>query len=172
LLQVADTDLNKRKVRELVHPALFVPETKIGSDLLKEMRQKSQTLAVVIDEHGSVAGIATIEDLVEEIVGESGADENQPAGGAVREADGSVLLLGNMTIEEVEEVLGIHFGDSAGETVTTLAGLISHVSGKVPAPGDRVEIEGYRFEILDANQRKVLRVRARPLSAAAAPSGH
>jgi len=172
LLQVADTDLNKRKVRELVHPALFVPETKIGSDLLKEMRQKSQTLAVVIDEHGSVAGIATIEDLVEEIVGESGADENQPAGGAVREADGSVLLLGNMTIEEVEEVLGIHFGDSADQTVTTIAGLISHVSGKVPAPGDRVEIEGYRFEILDANQRKVLRVRARPLSAAAAPSGH
>src|SRR5271166_761764 len=70
LLQIADTDLPKRKVRELLKPILFVPETKIGSDLLREMRQKGQSMVVVIDEHGSVAGIATVEDLVEEIVGE------------------------------------------------------------------------------------------------------
>src|SRR6516225_9620343 len=70
LLQIADTDLPKRKVRELVKPTLFVPETKSGSDLLREMRQKNQSMAIVIDEHGTVAGIATIEDLVEEIVGE------------------------------------------------------------------------------------------------------
>src|SRR5580693_171146 len=79
LLQVADTDLPKRKVRELVRPALFVPETKLGSEMLKEMRQKGQSLAVVIDEYGSVAGIATVEDLLEEIVGEKGAGEMKPA---------------------------------------------------------------------------------------------
>src|SRR5438552_13703457 len=70
LLQIADQDLLKRKVRELVKPVLFIPETKIGSELLREMRQKGQPLAVVIDEHGTVAGIATVEDLVEEIVGQ------------------------------------------------------------------------------------------------------
>jgi len=65
LLQVADTDLLKRRVRELMKPVLFMPETKVGSELLREMRQKDQTMAIIIDEHGTVAGIATMEDLVE-----------------------------------------------------------------------------------------------------------
>jgi len=166
LLQVADTDLPKRKVRELVKPTLFVPETKSGSDLLREMRQKNQSMAVVIDEHGTVAGIATIEDLVEEIVGESGADNMQPAPDAVRESDGSLVLRGSMTISEVEELLAVHFGENSDATVTTIAGLLSHVLGKVPAPADRIDLEGYRFEVLEANQRKVLRLRARRLAAA------
>jgi CBS domain containing-hemolysin-like protein len=167
LLQIADTDLPRRKVRELVRPALFVPETKLGSDLLKEMRQKGQSMAVIIDEHGSVAGIATVEDLVEEIVGESGVDSKQPAPDAVREADGSLVLRGSMTISDVEELLGVHFGKNSDETVTTIAGLLSHVSGKVPTPGDKVDLEGYRFEVLEANQRKVLRLRARHVASAA-----
>jgi putative hemolysin len=167
LLQIADTDLPKRKVRELLRPALFVPETKSGSDLLREMRQKSQSMAIVIDEHGSVAGIATVEDLVEEIVGERGVDTMQLAPDAVREPDGSLVLRGSMSISAVEDLLGIHFGEKADEAVTTIAGLLSHVSGKVPAPGDKVDIEGYRFEVVEANQRKVLRLRARPSSAAA-----
>jgi len=172
LLQVADTDLPKRKVRELVKPTLFVPETKSGSDLLKEMRQKNQSMAIVIDEHGTVAGIATIEDLVEEIVGESGADNMQPAPDAVREPDGSLVLRGSMTISEVEELLGVHFGENSDETVTTIAGLLSHVLGKVPAPADKIDLEGYRFEVLEANQRKVLRLRARRLAAASTQSSH
>jgi CBS domain containing-hemolysin-like protein len=161
LLQVADTDLPKRKVRELVKPTLFVPETKSGSD----MRQKNQSMAVVIDEHGTVAGLATIEDLVEEIVGESGADNMQPAPDAVRESDGSLVLRGSMTISEVEELLGVHFGENSDATVTTIAGLLSHVLGKVPAPADKIDLEGYRFEVLEANQRKVLRLRTRRLAA-------
>src|ERR1700741_5440257 len=161
LLQIADQDLLKRSVRELVKPVLFIPETKVGSELLREMRQKGQPLAVIIDEHGTVAGIATVEDLVEEIVGESGADNMQPAPDAVREPDGSLVLRGSMAIGDVEELLGVKFGKKSDEAVTTLAGLLSHVSGKVPAPGDKIELEGHRFEVLEANQRKVLRVRIR-----------
>jgi putative hemolysin len=172
LLQVADTDLPKRKVRELSKPALFVPETKSGSDLLREMRQKNQSMAIVIDEHGTVAGIATIEDLVEEIVGESGADNMQPAPDAVREPDGSLVLRGSMTISHVEELLGVHFGENSDDTVTTIAGLLSHVLGKVPAPADKIDLEGYRFEVLEANQRKVLRLRARRLAAASTQASH
>src|SRR5881394_2682904 len=86
LLQVADQDLLKRKVRELVKPVLFMPETKIGSDLLREMRQKGHPLAVIIDEHGTVAGIATVEDLVEEIVGQSGNNGKPLAPDVVRHA--------------------------------------------------------------------------------------
>jgi len=163
LLQVADSDLPNRKVRELMKPALFVPETKLGSDLLKEMRQKGQSMVMVIDEHGSVAGIATVEDLVEEIVGESNANHLQMAPDAVREPDGSLVLRGSMSIREAEKLLGIQFGENDDETVTTIAGLLSTVSGKVPAPGDKVDLGGFRFEVLEANQRKVLRLRAKHL---------
>jgi CBS domain containing-hemolysin-like protein len=161
LLQIADQDLLKRRVRELVKPVLFIPETKIGSELLREMRQKGQPLAVVIDEHGTVAGIATVEDLVEEIVGESGNDGKPPAPDVVREADGGLVMRGSMPIGEVEELLGVKFGDKTHEAVTTLAGLLSHASGKVPAPGDKIDLADHRFEVLEANQRKVLRVRIR-----------
>jgi CBS domain containing-hemolysin-like protein len=166
LLHIADQDLPKRKVRELVRPALFIPETKAGSELLREMRQKDQPMAVVIDEHGLVAGLATVEDLVEEIVGESGRDEKKPSPDVVREPDGGLVMRGSMAIGDVEELLGVQFGDKADEAVTTIAGLLSHVSGKVPAPGDKVDLAGHRFEVLEANQRKVLRVRIRKQPAA------
>jgi putative hemolysin len=169
LLQIADADLPKRKVREILKPVLFVPETKAGSDLIREMRQKGQSMAVVIDEHGSVAGIATIEDLLEEIVGGGAEDKMQPAPDAVREADGSLVLRGSMSISDVERLLGIQFGDH-DDTVTTVAGLLSHALGKVPAPADKVDLEGYRFEVLEANQRKVLRLRARRVVAAGMPA--
>jgi putative hemolysin len=171
LLHVADPDLPKRKVRELAKPVLFIPETKAGSELLREMRQKGQRLAVVIDEHGTVAGIATVEDLVEEIVGESGIDWKPPAPDVVREADGGLIMRGSLAISDVEELLGVKFGDQADEAVTTLAGLLSHASGKVPTPGDKIDLEGHRFEVLEANQRKVLRVRIRK-QMMAAPTKH
>jgi putative hemolysin len=167
LLQIADQDLPKRKVRELAKPVLFMPETKAGSELLREMRQKGQPLAVIIDEHGTVAGIATVEDLVEEIVGESGSNWKPPAPDVVREADGGLVMRGSMAIGVVEELLGVKFGDQSDEAVTTLAGLLSHTSGKVPAPGDKIDLEGHRFEVLEANQRKVLRVRIRKQKMAA-----
>jgi len=166
LLHIADQDLPRRKVRELAHPVMFIPETKAGSELLREMRQKNHPMAIVIDEHGLVAGLATVEDLVEEIVGESGRDDKQPAPDVVREADGGLVMRGSMSIDDVEDLLGVHFGDKADEAVTTIAGLLSHVSGKVPAPGDKVDIAGYRFEVIEANQRKVLRLRIRKRPAA------
>ncbi len=166
MLTIADADLPRRKVRDFMKPVLFIPETKVGSELLKEMRQKDQTIAVVIDEHGSVAGIATMEDLVEEIVGESGDQTAEQVGDIVKEPDGAMILPGGLAISEVEELLGIQFGESAAETVTTLAGLLSHASGKVPAPGDKIDLEGHRFEVLDANQTKVVSVRIRKQKAA------
>jgi putative hemolysin len=161
LLHIADSDLPKRKVRELARTALFVPETKVGSELLREMRHKDQPMAIIIDEHGLVTGLATVEDLVEEIVGESGRNGANPAPDVMREPDGSLILRGSMGIGDVEELLGIQFGEKSDEAVTTVAGLLSHVLGKVPAPGDAIDLEDYRFEVLEANQRKVLRLRVR-----------
>jgi CBS domain containing-hemolysin-like protein len=172
LLQIADADLPRRKVRSLLKPILFVPETKVGSDLLKEMRQKGLSMVAVIDEHGSVAGIATIEDLLEEIVGANNSGRMQPVPDAVRESDGSLVLRGSMGISDAERILAVPLGDYSDETVTSVAGLLSHALGKVPAPGDRVDIAGYRFEVVESNQRKVLRLRARRLTAATSPAPH
>jgi CBS domain containing-hemolysin-like protein len=79
LLQVPEEEARRRTVREMARPAMFVPETKHGSDLLKEMQRRNQQMAIVVDEHGSVAGIVTIEDLVEEIIGEIGEDDRVPS---------------------------------------------------------------------------------------------
>lgn len=167
LLQVADTDLQRRHVRELIKPVLFMPETKAGSELLREMRHGNRPMAIVIDEHGSVAGLATVEDLVEEIVGESAGADSGKTTRVVREPDGGLILRGSTTIAEAEDLLGVALDAVAGETVTTVAGLLNKISGKVPAPGDHFELSGCRFEVLDANQRKVLRLRVRKIPAGA-----
>jgi CBS domain containing-hemolysin-like protein len=105
--------------------------------------------------------VATVEDLVEEIVGESGFDDKQPSPDAVREPDGGIVVRGSMSIRDVEELLAVRFDDKSDDTVTTIAGLLTHLTGKVPAPGDKIDIQGHHVEVLEANQRKVLRVRIR-----------
>ncbi|HZV60293.1 MAG TPA: transporter associated domain-containing protein, partial [Candidatus Eremiobacteraceae bacterium] len=85
----------------------------------------------------------------------------QPAPDAVREPDGGMILRGSMSIRDVEELLDVKFNNKSDDTVTTIAGLLTHLTGKVPAPGDKIDIQGHHFEVLEANQRKVLRVRVR-----------
>jgi CBS domain containing-hemolysin-like protein len=163
LLQVPDGEARNRKVGALARPALFVPETKHGSDLLKEMQRRNQQMAIVVDEHGSVAGIVTVEDLVEEIIGEM-ADDRVPSPDAVREPDGSLILRGSVSLEKVQELFGVEWNVTGEESATTIAGLLNHISGRVPSGGDHIDYGGLRFEILEANQRKVLRLRARKIS--------
>jgi putative hemolysin len=162
VLKIPDTEAATRTVRELVRPALFVPETKMGSSLLKEMQRKSQQMAIVIDEYGSMAGIVTIEDLVEEIVGEIGKEDRPLAPDVVREASGSMVLRGSVGVDKLNELFGVDLSDpeSAG-SVATIAGLLNHIAGHVPEAGERIDFNGLQFEVLEANQRKVLRLRAR-----------
>jgi CBS domain containing-hemolysin-like protein len=91
-------------------------------------------------------------------------DGTHPKLEAVREGTSSLVMRGTTAIADVEDMLGVQFGETADETVTTIAGLLSHVSGKVPPPGDKFDLQGFRFEVLEANQRKVLRVRIQKLS--------
>ena len=170
LLQIPESEAARRTVRELVRPALFVPETKLGSRLLKEMQQKNQQMAIAVDEYGSVAGLVTVEDLVEEIVGEIGEEDRRPVPDVVREGDGSLVLRGSVSLEKVQELFGVEFDAAAAQAATTVAGLLNSVAGHVPAPGERIDYDGLRFEVLEANQRKVLRLRARRQAAAAAPA--
>ncbi|MHB8413640.1 MAG: hemolysin family protein [Candidatus Dormibacteria bacterium] len=161
VLQVPESESATRAVRELVRPALFVPEAKMGSSLLKEMQRKSQQMAIVIDEYGSMAGVVTAEDLVEEIVGEIGEEDRQPAPDVVRESSGSMVLRGSLSVEKLEELFGVKWSNRDIEsTATTVAGLLNHVAGHVPEAGEKIKYGGLQFEVLEANQRKVLRLRA------------
>jgi putative hemolysin len=165
LLEIPEDEARRRLVRELVRPVLFVPETKHGSDLLKEMQRRNQQMAIVMDEHGSVSGVVTVEDLVEEIVGEIGEEDKEPAPDAVRDTDGSLILRGSLSVEKVQELFGLEWDVAGEEYATTIAGLLNHIAGHVPSAGEQIEFGGLRFEILEANQRKVLRLRARRLAA-------
>jgi len=166
LLQIPESETTTRTVRELARPAFFVPETKHGSDLLKEMQRRNQQMAIVVDEYGSVGGVVTVEDLVEEIIGEIGEDDRVPSPDAVREPDGSLILRGSVSVEKVQELFGVEWDVSGEESATTIGGLLNHVAGHVPAAGEHLDYGGLRFEILEANQRKVLRLRGRRLPAA------
>jgi putative hemolysin len=169
MLAVPDRDAARRSVRELMRPALFVPETKFGSELLKEMQRKNQQMAVVIDEYGLLAGVVTVEDLVEEIVGEIGEEDRRPAPDMIREPTGAVVLRGSVPVDKIGELFGVQL-DTAAEhaDATTIAGLLNGVAGHVPRTGEVVEFDGLKFEVLEANQRKVLRVRARRIAPTAA----
>jgi putative hemolysin len=168
MLEVPDREAGRRTVRELMRPALFVPEMKFGSELLKEMQRKNQQMAIAIDEYGLMAGVVTIEDLVEEIVGEIGEEDRRPAPDVVRESGGTMVLRGSVPVDKIGELFGMALETAAQHSnVTTIAGLLNSVAGHVPRTGETVEFDGLRFEVLEANQRKVLRVRAR--RAAAAP---
>jgi putative hemolysin len=169
MLAVPDREASRRYVRELVRPALFVPETKFGSELLKEMQQKNQQMAIVIDEYGLVSGVVTIEDLVEEIVGEIGEEDRRPAPDVIRESSGAMVMRGSVGVDKVGELFDVTL-EAATEhaEATTIAGLLNSIAGHVPRTGEAVEFDGLRFEVLEANQRKVLRVRARRVAANAA----
>jgi putative hemolysin len=167
MLEVPDRDAGRRTVRELMRPALFIPEMKFGSELLKEMQRKNQQMAIVIDEYGLLAGVVTIEDLVEEIVGEIGEEDRRPAPDVIRESGGAMVLRGSVPVDKIGELFGVPLETAAQHSnVTTIAGLLNSVAGHVPRTGEVVEFDRLRFEVLEANQRKVLRVRARRVTAA------
>ncbi len=142
-------------IDEICRPVWFVPETKRVSALLQEFQLRQEQIAVVVDEYGGTSGLVTLEDLVEEIVGEI-QDEDEPQR-TLLEVDGdSVIVSGKVEVEEVEEALGIKLG--AGD-FHTVGGLVFMQLGRVPEPGERLEHGGLAIEVLDADERRIHRVR-------------
>jgi len=155
VLQVPDTEARTRTVDTLMRKDVyFVPESKRGSDLLREMQKNNIRMAIVVDEYGGVAGLVTIEDLVEEIVGEIG-DEHEKAE-VVRESDHSYVVAGNIDIDRLDELFGVR---PEGKGSATIAGLVSELAGRIPQKGDVVEEDGLRFEVVESTERRVKRVR-------------
>ena len=168
LLQVPDSEAHHRTVKELMKTDLYlVPETKRGSQLLREMQRQNTRMAIVIDEYGGVAGLVTVEDLVEEIVGEL-RDEGESKSDIIRESETSYIVPGNMDIDRLDELFGIHLGEVES---TTVSGLITEVAGHIPSAGEIVEQERLRFEVLESTNRRVERVRVSLIPAAESKPG-
>ncbi len=155
VLQVPDTEAHTRTVDTLMRKDVyFVPESKLGSELLREMRKNNIRMAIVVDEYGGVAGLVTIEDLVEEIVGE--IDDEHEKAEVVRESDHSYIVPGNMDVDRLDELLGTR---PEGKESATVAGLVSELAGRIPQKGEVIEDDGLRFEVLESTERRVERVR-------------
>ncbi len=155
VLQVPDSEAQVRTVGSLMRKEVyFVPESKLVSDLLREMQRSNIRMAIVVDEYGGVAGLVTIEDLVEEIVGEIGDEHEKPQ--VVQENEHSYIVSGNMDVDRLDELFGMR---PEGHESSTIAGLVSELAGRIPRKGEVVEDEGLKFEVLDSTDRRVERVR-------------
>jgi putative hemolysin len=145
-----------QSITPLIRPAHFVPETKLVPELLAEFQRKRIQAALVVDEYGGTAGLVTVEDLLEEIVGEIRDEYDTELEPIVEEADGVFVFSGRTHVRELEERLKIKVEGDGYETVGGY--LLSHV-GRVPAVGETFEIDGLSVEVLEAERRRINRVR-------------
>jgi CBS domain containing-hemolysin-like protein len=171
LLQITDEEARTRTVASIQRPAVFVPETKRGYELLREMQREKQHMRIVIDEYGGVAGLVTIEDLLEQIVGNI-RDEHEvdtPIEEPQREPGGVWLVPGNFPVDQLSDLFGEPV--ELGETyeATTLGGLVSEIEGRIPLAGEVIVLEpiGLRMEIVVSTDRRIDRLRVFPPGAKA-----
>ena len=166
LLAILGRMPDETPITSLVNPALFVPETKRIAELLRELQRRRSHLVIIVDEYGGTAGLVTIEDLVEEIVGEIQDEHESEEDSIVQQPDGALQVAGSADIERVAEVLGAELEDEEFETV---GGFILSVLGHVPRAGERFVHGGLEVEVLEADRRRIHRARIRRLPKAPAP---
>ncbi len=154
-------------LEDLVRPVLFVPATAKAVHVLREMQRRRTQIAVVVDEHGGVAGLLTLEDLVEELVGDIVGEQEQPEALFQPEPGGTTLVRGDAPIRELNRALDLDLPE--GEGYTTVAGLCIALAGSVPERGARLHSpDGSQIEVVDASPRVVRLVRLRPPAAVTA----
>lgn len=157
LLAFCEVEKISMRVTRCMRPAYFVPESKSVRELLEEMQKAKVQIAMVIDEYGGVAGLVTVEDIIEEILGEI---EDEDEGAAVHEIvpaeDGSYLIDGSAEIRKIEL---LYDKELEADDFTTVAGLIINKLGHVPAAGEQLDFNGLRFEVVDADGKRVNRIR-------------
>jgi CBS domain containing-hemolysin-like protein len=174
LLQIRDEEARTRTVASIQHPAVFVPETKRGYELLREMQREKQHMRIVIDEYGGVSGLVTIEDLLEQIVGNI-RDEHEVETlieDPQREPGGSWLVPASFPVDQLEDLVGAPVELGEPYEATTLGGLVSEIEGRIPLPGEVILLEpsGLRLEIVASTDRRVERLRVFPPAAESTPA--
>ncbi len=157
LLAYSEDSHGGLSIEPIIRPIHFVPETMMVSGLLKEFQRKKQKMAIVVDEHGGVSGLVTMEDLVEEIVGEIRDEYDLDEEAPITEIGPSEYVIsGDTDVEDIEEIFS---RDLANDEYITMSGLITHHLGRLPRRGESFEIQGFRMEILDADQKRIKKLR-------------
>jgi CBS domain containing-hemolysin-like protein len=158
LLQLNDAASEHQPIMPLARPATFVPETKRVPELLKEFQRRQVQMAIVVDEYGGTAGLVTIEDLLEEIVGEIRDEDDVESDPIVEEGNGSYVFSAKVSFDELRDRLDLEIESEGFETV---GGYILSRSGRVPAVGETLEVDGLSVEVLEAERRRIHKVRIR-----------
>jgi putative hemolysin len=158
-LVVAAGEDGARRVEEAARPALVIPPTKDLGALLREMRERSEQIAVVSDEYGRTAGIVTLEDILEEIVGEIQDEYDLPDDTVTRLADGTVRVAGSMTIDDLNETIGTTLPQDRAHTI---AGLVLDLAGRRPEPGESVSVDGVDLTVEAVDGARINSVLVRP----------
>jgi CBS domain containing-hemolysin-like protein len=156
LIQQTDMPAATQSVSTIMRPAAFVPETKRVADLLREFQQGRFQLAIVVDEYGGTAGLVTMEDVVEELVGEIRDEYDLEAEPIVQEHEQTFVFSAKVAIGDMTDRLGIEIEDGGFETV---GGYVLTRAGRVPAVGERIRADGLNIEILEAERRRIHKVR-------------
>jgi putative hemolysin len=155
-LVALDASGDARPITSIIRPAVVVPETKRVPELLKQFQRQQTQIAVVVDEYGGTAGLVTIEDLLEEIVGEIRDEYDVETEPVVDEGHGRFVFSGKVDVDEIARRLDVHIERAGFETVGGY--LLSHL-GRVPTVGERFDIDGLTVEVLDAERRRINKVR-------------
>lgn len=156
-----DPALHDTVIDGIMREPYFVPETKAVSDLLQEFRSRKNHLAIALDEYGGTSGIVTIEDVLEEIVGDIEDEHDAPKEEDIRVLDGDHFILsGRALLEDLAE-LGLNL---TSEEVDTIGGYLSHLAGHVPQQGETFDLEGRRFTVEEADAKQIRIIRVEPAS--------
>ncbi len=147
------------KIKDIIHPPHFVPESKLVSDLLREMQKKRIQLSIVVDEYGDVSGIVTMEDLLEEIVGEIEDEHDSGSDEIVKKyKDGTIIIDGSISIRDLINLHGFNLTNS--DDFETIAGLILSHLQSIPSGGEVIHQDGYKFTVVDVEKNRIVKVRA------------
>jgi putative hemolysin len=158
MVLLSEAERAGRPITPLIRPVAFVPETKRVPELLKEFQRKQVQMAIVVDEYGGTAGLVTLEDLLEEIVGEIRDEYDVEAEAVVDEGQGTWVFSAKASIDEVRDRLGVEIEPEGFETV---GGYVLTRVGRVPAVGETFELDGLQVEVLEAERRRIHKVRFR-----------
>jgi CBS domain containing-hemolysin-like protein len=166
LLQMDDEMPELQPITPLVRPMTVVPETKRVAELLKEFQRKQVQMAIVVDEYGGTAGLVTLEDLIEEIVGEIRDEDDVESEPVVEEGNGSYVFSAKVSVEDLRDRLDVEIEPEGFETV---GGYVLSRLGRVPAVGETFELDGLHAEVLEAERRRIHKVRFRKPAPVANP---
>ena len=157
-LDIDEAKARTMRVNELIRPIALVPETKPINELLREMQDSNAQMSIVIDEYGHTAGLVTMEDLMEEIVGEI-HDESDSRADVIEQPDNSFIVDGNLDVDRLEELVGFRPGEEFEST--TIGGLVCEQLGQVPSAGTRMQLDGIQIEVLAGDDKRISSVRVR-----------